>query len=265
MPSLSASTAVHLTVLLVCFATFISTLELLCRRQWLSDDQLLSWPVSRLRYSWLAVGVLGGAADRFLRSAVFIWLMYLRLALAVITPFTEARTSGFLLLTLTFLYGAWSLRSPYGQDGSDQMMLVITLTLAVTHLAGTAVAWSIGIWFLTAQLCLSYFVAGSAKAISPIWRSGEALELIFKTTMYGHPLAYRSLKGRRRLSQLSCWFVITLETMFPIVLIAPLPVAGTVMGLMALFHLITAVVMGLNTFFLAFLAAYPCLLYVILL
>ena len=261
---LTPERALDLSAALACAAVAISTLEVLARREWLNDDHLLSWTASRLRYRFLSVGWSGRAADGLLRNGTFVSCLYVRLALALLAPLTAGRMRGLLLLALAALSALWSLRSPYGQDGSDQMAMLVTLSVAIADVAGTAAARIMALWFVAAQLGLSYLVAGLAKAVSPVWRSGEALALVLRTSIYGHRRAYGWLQKQPWLGIIGCWTVIALEMAFPCGILAPRALVVGLTCAMAAFHLMSAVLMGLNTFLLAFLAAYPCWVWLLL-
>ena len=84
-----------------------------------------------------------------------------------------AMSSGALVLT----YWLLSARSWLGGDGSDQMGQIVSIgvLLLASGLAidDQAVAFA-GTLLIGGQATLSYFVAGVAKLISPIWRSARA-------------------------------------------------------------------------------------------
>ena len=111
-----------------------------------------------------------------------------------------------------------------------------------------------------AAAVLSYFTAGVAKLISPIWRSGGALPAILGT--YGHGVATvsRIMTSRPAVGFVLGWAVILFEVSFPLVLLAPSSVAIAVLGIGLTFHLVSAVLMGLNSFLWPFPATYACVL-----
>lgn len=258
---LDAERALGWTALVTAAATALATLEILSRREWLADGHLLNWPASRLRARFLATGRSGAAADRLLETGVFLVLLRIRLVLALAVPFTDGRLRGVLLAALAVLFGLWALRSPYGQDGADQMTLVLTISVATADLVASPAARQVAAAFIAAQLTLSYFVAGMAKAASPVWRSGDALLLIFRTRIYGHPWIHDRLRASPGLAVAGCWGVFLLETAFPAWLVTPFPVGLTLGAGLLLFHLGAAALMGLNTFLVAFAGGYPCWLW----
>jgi len=119
---------------------------------------------------------------------------------------------------------------------------------------------TLAVVFIAAQAVLSYFTAGVAKLVSPMWRSGTALPAILGT--YNHGLAWvsRSMETRPSIGLVLGWAVILFEVSFPLVLIAPQPVAIVALGVGLTFHLGCAVLMGLNSFVWPFPATYVCVL-----
>lgn len=156
---------------------------------------------------------------------------------------------------------AW--RNRYGTDGADQMTAIVLAGVAVGaffHLH--RVAETAAIAFIALQSCLAYFVAGVAKAQSPFWRSGGVVGPIMQTETWGsRPLATWLVASHGR-SLLASWTVIGAECLFPLALIAPPWMVAVFLGWGLVFHVFCAIGMGLNTFFWAFVAAYPAILYI---
>jgi hypothetical protein len=169
------------------------------------------------------------------------------------------------------LIGRWSLvallatttlirrRRIVGGDGAEQMtdIVLISAALAVLPVPGDA-RITLAVIFIAAQALLSYFTAGIAKLISPIWRSGDALPAILGT--YNHGLASVShiMESRPAIAFVLGWSVIVFEILFPLILIAPPSVAIVVLGAGVTLHAGCAVLMGLNSFMWAFPATYAC-------
>jgi len=146
-------------------------------------------------------------------------------------------------------------------DGSDQMAAFVFSALAIARLTPTSAVASTLLWVVALQGCLAYLTAGVAKLISPIWRSGAAVPGITSTRMYGSVMAVRLVKGRPWLWMALAWSVILAECVFPASLAAPIPVALALLAGGITFHIMSGVVMGLNTFIWSFLSTYPAILW----
>lgn len=154
-------------------------------------------------------------------------------------------------------------RSTYGGDGSQQMNLVIgvSLLLGFNPWVRPAVG-GVALVFIVAQSCLAYFTSGVAKLVSPIWMHGDPLVGIMGTTAYGSPLGYRLVSVDARTRKAICISMVLLETAFPIGLALP---HGGLLAFLAwgvAFHISNAVFMGLNTFVWSFVATYPAVVWV---
>jgi hypothetical protein len=168
-----------------------------------------------------------------------------------------------LLIALGISIYISSLVTRYGSDGSDQMgmLIIITLILCLVPI-NNPLLLNVGIWFIAIQSCLSYTVAGISKLSSVEWRTSTAMRSIFSTKTFGSRKAALFLKKHRFMNVLLCWNVMLTEALFPLCLILPLPFALVFLFWGFTFHLLNAIIMGLNSFFWAFMATYPAIIYV---
>lgn len=240
----------------------VSSLEYWVIAPSFAADGVYSWKVLQLRLNLSArlAGVVEEAAGAR-GTRLHLAFRLSALAVAALSPAgSGAFTAAVAVLvahTLLFTY-----RRGFGDDGSDQMnsILLVTLLLCVRP-GASALVLELGLVFIALQACLSYASAGIAKLVSPTWRSGEAIYRIFNTGAYGVPAIARLLRGRRWLNLALCWSVILVESLFPLVLILPGPWPWLFLAWGAAFHLQCAAIMGLNSFFWAFVATYPAILY----
>jgi hypothetical protein len=98
--------------------------------------------------------------------------------------------------------------------------------------------------YLTFILVASYFIAGLVKLKEPGWRDGSTLNAI--CAEYG-------LKARPGIA--GAWALMLFELLFPLAVFVP----WVFLPLAAGFHLAAAYTLGLNRFFLTWLAVYPIL------
>jgi hypothetical protein len=151
----------------------------------------------------------------------------------------------------------------YGGDGSDQMFAILALVLLLcVHPWSTPFQLTAGLWFIATQSVLSYCAAGIAKVASAQWRSGEAVYRIFNTGSYGVGFVGQFLSSHQRMSYLLSAGVMVFETLFPLCLVLPFEFTLIFLGWGFLFHLLNAMIMGLNTFLAAFVATYPAVIFV---
>jgi hypothetical protein len=153
-----------------------------------------------------------------------------------------------------------NLRTTYGNEGSDQMILIVLAGLLATSVLRHT-AWRLGgLVFIALQSALSYFVAGVAKLASPCWRSGEALARIANSRTFSFQEVALLARHRPHVFSFFGWATILFEVTFPLVLVLPMRFALAYLVMGALFHVFIAIGMGLNRFLWAFLSTYPSII-----
>ena len=265
MSPLSSTDAYRAILLFWSIGTVIGTLELLASRGDFAPTGLFSWELTRLRISRRVPAWRRRFLDALFARGV-TGLLVVRLGLVVLLVTTPVggvvHDATLAALVVTTLLLSW--RREWGSDGSDQMLVIVLVTMFVgfgpfsdRFLEVAALA------FLCAQACLAYGVAGAAKLLSRSWRSGSALALILDTSTYGHPRSAALLRRHTGLGRVLTWSVVAAELAFGVglVLVLPAPWAWVLLAWGLAFHVSTAVLMGLNTFVWAFLATYPALIY----
>jgi len=150
-------------------------------------------------------------------------------------------------------------QGPYN-GGSDRMSLLILCCLTLVYFMPT-VQWQEYIFgYLALQLVLSYFIAGWVKIVNREWRSGRALEDVFRFSAYPVSEAVRTWAEHPRALFLMSWAVMAFELLFPLTLLTQTTlIIGLVIA--AVFHFANACLFGLNRFFWIWLAAYPSILW----
>jgi hypothetical protein len=149
-----------------------------------------------------------------------------------------------------------------GSDGADKIALVacgagglIAAGMAVDDplLCLSGLVWGAG------QVTIAYATAGLAKLPLGFWRNGSAVAAVMTSYRAGHPFA-AAIVRRPVLAIMLTWALILVEASFPIALFASQTVCFVALAAMAMFHLASALVMGLNTYPWAFTATYPCVI-----
>jgi hypothetical protein len=151
-------------------------------------------------------------------------------------------------------------RSMYGRNGADHMRLIVLAGGAASLVPGIgANVVAVCAWFIAAQVVMSYAIAGWAKLFSTDWRSGNAVIGILYTESYGTRALGVYLKKHRWLAYAACWGVIVMECLWTGFFLYDAQVALMLMIAAGLFHLASAIGMGLSDFLLAWGATYPVL------
>lgn len=248
------------------YGSALSALEYRASLPLFADDGIVAWQVLKLHHPLTWRGLGGRIAEFFLGSERFRIIVWMRLASALLVlglalvgtvPWPP-------LLILLLSTAAVNVRSAFGLDGSYQMLVVVLgASLLATVAPQGSIAREACLWFIAVQLILSYAIAGISKLRSPTWRAGSALVGIFSTATYGHPALFRMLRRYPQAGLLGCWATIVFEMVFPVILIVPDEMALCLATVGFCFHVGTALFMGLNGFLIAFISAYPALLFVV--
>jgi hypothetical protein len=261
----TAKDALELTARIAGAGLIISSVELFALRRHLAAGAVLA----QAQHPMFGLsGPLSAHASRFadtvLAQRVFVWALGARAGAATVLVVAPALTNGPARAAIVVVVAVSLLlhiRNPFGLDGSDQMSLVIFGALLVVALAPESEPLVyVALVFITCQLYLAYLTAGIAKLVSRTWRSGSALVGILGTDSYGYPSLGALLARSRPLAFLGAWSVITFECLFPAA--TNFSETGLVIALASglIFHLSTAIVMGLNSFVWSFAAAYPAVI-----
>ena len=255
-------------VIFVLFATglFIASLEYLKATSMFASNGILSWNITQNRWGKkFQHGWLGHCFKQLFSETGVKSLLYARIVkIVLLLYFPMGSLIWFsIALALVFNIALYNLIAFYGSDGSDQMtsIILITITLCLVPF-GNELLLKAGLWFIALQSCLSYFAAGIAKLLSPQWRGGTAVTGIFNSRTYGTEWVANYLKDKPQLGVFLCWSVIIIEILFPLCLLLPLPLCLVMLTWGFVFHLLNAVIMGLNSFLWAFIATYPAILFV---
>jgi hypothetical protein len=251
-----------LTVMLASTGVFIASVEYLTLNGEFADGGLFSWEVLRtISRATLCLGT--GRPRRVIAHSLFVPAVlgartFAALLLVVLGHNHALGTACVLTILAASLVMYW--RAPLGLDGSDQMSIILFVAVAIHKLfPGDFHIARASLWFIAAQGCLSYFVAGIAKVISPTWRSGEAVRRILGTRTYGTRTAAAFVSGRVGVCAALSWLLMLFECAFPLALAFGKTGFAVFAILGILFHIINAVTMGLNTFVWAFVATYPAI------
>ena len=253
-----------LIVILASIGVFIASVELLALKGEFEDGGLFSWDVLRtISRATLSLGT--GRPRQLISHPFFVPAVTGARALAALILIFFSNNHA-LSTTCVFAIIAASIvmywRAPLGLDGSDQMSLITFVAVAIYKLfPGDVHVAQASLWFIAFQGCLSYFVAGIAKVISPVWRSGEAVRRILGTRTYGSSRTASLVTGRDGVCVALSWLLMLFECTFPLALAFGKTGFAVFAVLGILFHITNAVIMGLNTFVWAFVATYPAILF----
>jgi len=261
----AATDALQLVVWIHAVAVLLTAAEYLHDRRDFGERGAMSWKVFRASGSGAYRTLVPEGIQRRLFGlrgmTAMLWIQ-----IGAVLVFAVAPARSWLqwcgLLTSTVVLLLITARQRYGQDGADQMNLIVGITCVIVFGPfQSETVMTIGLWFLALQVTLAYLSAGIAKVISPVWRKGLAVGMVVDTASYGSRSAGDLLRRYSWIGRVLTWGTIAFELVFVIALIAPPPVTLGILAAGVLFHLGIAFVMGLNNFVPAFLSTYPAVLF----
>jgi hypothetical protein len=245
---------------LFCIALFLTALECLAIIRQFGDGGIYSWKMIKLS---VHPRVLKLRLDFLFNKPGVSIILLLRLLCSIylfIDPISQGTTYLLGLIVVTSLLLA--IRNPIGNDGSDQMSVIISISLFIAFLFHDTKIAAVSLYFIAAQSILSYVIAGSAKMLSKKWQSGAAVFQIMNTESYGSERIARYLqRSTPVISAVMAWNVMLCEASFFTVVILPYPYFFIFLFWGLIFHFYNAVIMGLNNFFWVFLSTYPAIIY----
>jgi hypothetical protein len=258
----STEIVLQLTVVFLTVGLLVSNVEYLFNYSLFTENGILGWNIIETHWKdGYLKKMIAFLFKQKIINILFATRVLLLLSLFFIPQMSVMSWS--IVLVITLSYVITNLFTFYGSDGSDQMSNLILITICLCSVPFTSKDMlTVGFVFIAAQSCLSYFVAGVSKMFSEAWRNGSAVKEIFRTRTYGSKEVYFYIKDKKWLNIFLCWSVFVIEMLFPLVLFLPLEygIFFLIWGLT--FHLLNSFIMGLNTFFWAFLASYPSIIFV---
>lgn len=211
----------RLIVILASAGVLIASLELLVLKREFEDGGLFSWDVLRtVSRATFSVGT--GRPRHLISHPFFVPAVSGTRALAALLLIFFSNNYALSTACVVAIVAAGILmfwRAPLGLDGSDQMSLITFTAVAVyKFFPGDVHVAHASLWFIAIQGCLSYFVAGIAKVISPVWRSGEAVSRILSTRTYGSSRSAALVRDRDGACMVLSWLLMLFECTFPLAL-----------------------------------------------
>lgn len=240
----------------------ISCAEIVYAREDYNESGLLNWEIIRSIYPWYPTGSFSKTLNSLLRYPRFIWLVSLLLLIAIVLSASRPseHSTLYLLTTVVILWFLIQLRLRFGLDGADQMASIVLIALWFYYLTNDTRLRSTAITFIALQLILSYITAGVAKLLSQEWRNGSAISGVLRTRAYGTPRIAEFIQQRQQLARAICYSVIAFECLGWVCIFGGPRWCVGFLACGAAFHLVTALLMGLNAFLWSFLSAFPAVL-----
>lgn len=241
----------------------VSSAESLSLSSHYRDIGLFSWRVQRTLNGRRLRSPLLPIYDLLFRHPIVGYLHAIRLVCCLVIPFCinerllVAVACG-IIATISLMV---SVRGPDGKNGADQMAKITFVSLALSFSSPNILLWRCELVFLAGQLCLAYATSGYLRVRELAWRDGSAILLVLRQHTYGNEGCWKLARRFPAITRLGSISILVFECGFPLAFFLPgrLLVAFLLFG--AAFHILNAMILGLNTFFWAYLALYPAFIW----
>lgn len=239
---------------IISFAVIFQSFEFLSLKKHFSEKGIWRWSEIKSENKLL------NYFDFFLNEKNFVFLLWIRLLSACGFIFYFSFPLA-LILFLSSLLISLRFRGSFN-GGSDYMSLIILSSLCIATLfPGMSVQKGV-LWYISLQVCTSYFIAGMVKLKQGSWRSGKALSGFIESANYNPPELVKKLFSSKWIAFISSWLVMLFEISFPLILTQHNHIVLAWPLLAFLFHLANVFIFGLNRFLIVWSAAYPALYFV---
>lgn len=244
-------------------SVIISSLEWLFLYKQFRDDGIYSWPIRKSRTKYLLNGFFSHFFNTVFQYPNVLFLIGAKLSFSIVILFSIGNIT---LLTISSVVIAFSsillsFRGLSGFSGADQMSKITFTTLSLCLISLSPFVLKIGLLFLSGQLIIAYSTAGWLRIIQPTWRNGSDLLLVIRQHTYGNKLIWEKAREHPAISKYASLTILIFESSILFALFLPLNYFILYLCLGVLFHLLNAIIMGLNTFFWTFLATYPAIIW----
>jgi hypothetical protein len=245
----------------------VSSLQHLFNAKAYGSGGLFDWQMQQYVYPIKGLDapvfeVLLGRAGFILLHLARVGLMVTVVALDEARPLAASYLAPLVMTVLFGLNGALYLRSFLTVTAADQLNSILLFCLTACRWFPSARFETLSLCAMAAQVLFCYLSNGLIKALEPGWRDGTSLRSILQTEDYSRKvLAGVAEKIDLRLFRLLSYVVIVWEIGAVTTPFLPRVEVWVYLSMGVLFHLVVALVMGLNTFFWTFLSTYPAILF----
>ncbi|MCU4188632.1 hypothetical protein M9Q43_05570 [Flavobacterium sp. HXWNR29] len=243
-------------------SSILASLEWLSLYKHFRPNGIFSWEIHKI---WAKKN-----RDRLALSFNFIFkypnilfVIFTQLIVALIILFKQQSDLSIAISMgyLAFTYFLITYRGVNGFNGADSTSKIVFTILTLCFAVSSTWVFQVGLFFITFQLILAYFTPGFLRLVKKNWWNGRYLRNILRLETFGNKRLWEFCDRYTVTYKIISWLLILFECSVIIIIFVPLPWLIVWLCCALLFHIINAVVMGLNNFPLAFLALYPAIIW----
>lgn len=228
------------------------------------DGGIFSWKIRQERPFFRRNKCLLCLVDRVLAYPAVLVLMAIYGALGIcnIVIFNAPYYLGISCLIISAIGFLVRIRGNSGLNGSDQYVKVVFAVGGIALLSNAYYCIVASLVFIAGQLTIHYMGGGWMRIQHVAWRNGTYLTQVFSLHTYGRGFAHATAARFPRISGYASMSILLFEVAFILFYFLPPPALYFVLAYIAIFHVLVAVVMGLNNFLWSFVGSFPAFIWV---
>lgn len=247
--------------IIVAIGTTISSLEWISINKSFDRTGLFSWNPrkSRRKIFFASEHLFEVLYSRW--GFVVSQLLKTILSLVIIVSSTDVANLSVLFLSLFALDLFESYRGAESSTGADQLLKMLHLICFLHFVLGSELVSSALLVLIFLFLVLAYSTSGWIRIFQEKWRTGENLLVVLRQETYGNKYFWMLASSRTTLTKVISISILVFEILIVVTPFVPLEITIIYLVLGVCFHIINAIVMGLNIFVWAFPATYPAVIW----
>ena len=257
-------TFLHLVEIILAIQVLVSSFELLNVHYIFEDNGLLSWRIQRLNHSKVATLSKKLGLNFLFQYPNIIGLIVVKIVAAFCLPILILTNHSVIipLVLITVINLLLVIRSPQSNDGSDQMAMIILISVTLAEIINSDFSKETVLFFIAAQSCLAYGVSGFLKQRKKGWHDGSYVKEILKTSSFGNKSILEFVNKYKVIGIVLGYIVVYGDCILSFSFAFPPSICLSLLSFGVLLHIGIARIMGLNTFLWSFGATYPAIYFV---
>jgi hypothetical protein len=259
----NAIDVLYITVCISGISSLVATLEWLYLYRQFRDDGLYSWKIMRISKQLKVSKLLLCFLDFAFKypNLLIILVIQLLTTVSLAVPEQTNLSLGIECAIIASCYFLITYRGVNGFNGADSTTKIIFTAASICYLSDSMYVIKAGLFFMTLQLVIAYSTPGWLRLFNKNWHNGFYLRRILRLQTFSRFSVWNTVRTKNKLLILLSWQLIAFESLFALALLLPTKVLFIFLSIGILFHVINAIIMGLNTFVWSFLGIYPAFIW----
>jgi hypothetical protein len=241
----------------------INAFEWLTVSRQFGDRGINSWNLRKIGLQKSSHRVAFRLVDFFYRypNVIGVLLFQLACSAGILLFISNPPIVKICTIGVAFCYLLLGYRGMLGNNGADSMTRVVFTSATIYFLCSTPIILNMCLIFVTLQLIIAYATPGIIRLLEPKWHNGEYLHNVLRLHSFSNISVWNFISKYPGSKVFLSWMLIIFEFGFLFSIFLPLPLLLSFLLFGMIFHILNAVIMGLNTFVWTFIGTYPAFLW----